>query len=239
MTGDSSFDELARRLASGDVSRGQALKLVGGALLGTALASFPGVTWANDCRRLGRECRRDSQCCSRNCVRRGDDKVCGCPAGQTRCGERCVNLNRNENHCGECFNRCDEGQECLGRVCQGGCPPGEPVCGNRCCDGGRECVGGVCQCPSGTTECTRTVGEGSTAPQCVPDCPSGQVLNTKRCECVVPTGGTNVGCICGDTSERVACFPSSTCPEFRDDRCREVCGSAGLVNTVCTPDDIC
>jgi hypothetical protein len=33
---ESTFDELARRLASGDVSRGQALKLVGGALLGAA-----------------------------------------------------------------------------------------------------------------------------------------------------------------------------------------------------------
>jgi hypothetical protein len=38
----SSFDELAKGLASGTVSRGKALRLVGGALLGTALASVPG-----------------------------------------------------------------------------------------------------------------------------------------------------------------------------------------------------
>src|SRR5215216_1672878 len=64
-----SLDELAKGLASGTLSRGKAIRLVGGALLGAALGSFPGVAWADDCRRLGRECRRDSQCCSKNCVR--------------------------------------------------------------------------------------------------------------------------------------------------------------------------
>ena len=55
-----SLDELAKGLASGTFSRGKAIRLVGGALLGAALASVPGVAWANDCRRLGRACRRDS-----------------------------------------------------------------------------------------------------------------------------------------------------------------------------------
>jgi hypothetical protein len=112
--GEHSLDELAKGLATGTFSRGKALRWMGGALLGAALASFPGVAWANDCRRLGRECRRDSQCCSRNCIRRGDDKVCGCPEGMSRCGDRCVNLKRNENHCRRCGNRCDDGEECVG-----------------------------------------------------------------------------------------------------------------------------
>src|ERR671911_2272707 len=92
-----SLDELAKGLATGTLSRGKAIRWMGGAILGAALASVPGVAWANDdCRRLGRECRRDSQCCSRNCIRRGDDKICGCPEGKTLCkkpgGEgRCVN----------------------------------------------------------------------------------------------------------------------------------------------------
>ena len=116
-TTESSLDELAKGLANGTLSRGKALRWMGGALLGAALASFPGVAWANDCRRLGRECRRDSQCCSRNCIRRGDDKVCGCPEGKTRCNDRCVNLQRNERHCGSCFNRCAEGQECVNGEC--------------------------------------------------------------------------------------------------------------------------
>jgi hypothetical protein len=128
----SSFDELAKGLATGTLSRGKAIRWMGGALLGAALASFPGVAWADDdCRRLGRECRRDSQCCSRNCIRRGDDKVCGCPEGKSRCKDRCVNLDRNENHCGECFNRCEEGQECVNGECGSpppACPPEEAPC---------------------------------------------------------------------------------------------------------------
>ena len=127
-----SLDELAKGLATGTVSRGKAIRWMGGALLGAALASVPGMAWADDCRRLGRECRRDSQCCSRNCIRRGDDKVCGCPEGKSRCNDRCVNLKTNERHCGECFNRCEDGEECVGGVCQGGGCPGTPLTEGEC-----------------------------------------------------------------------------------------------------------
>jgi hypothetical protein len=86
-----SFDELAKGLATGAVSRGKALRLVAGVLFGGVLASVPGIAWADDdCKRFGRRCTRDRQCCSRNCVRRGDDKSCGCPTGNLRCGGRCV-----------------------------------------------------------------------------------------------------------------------------------------------------
>jgi hypothetical protein len=132
-----SLDELAKGLATGNLSRGKAIRWMGGALLGAALASIPGVAWADDdCRRLGRGCRRDSQCCSKNCIRQGDEKVCGCPEGKTACNERCVNLDRNDNHCGECFNRCDEEVECIEGVCGGTectehiiCLVVEPTCG--------------------------------------------------------------------------------------------------------------
>jgi hypothetical protein len=167
-----SLDDLAKGLATGTLSRGKALRWMGGALLGTALASFPGVAWANDCRRLGRECRRDSQCCSRNCVRRGDDKVCGCPEGKRRCGDRCVNRETNENHCGSCFNSCEEGEECVDGECGGGCPSGRVPCATgtcgTCCLEGWECVEGVC-----TIVCT-------------PSCPEG-------CNCQLSAdGGANV-----------------------------------------------
>jgi hypothetical protein len=42
-----SFDELAKGLASGTLSRGKAIRWMGSALLGAALASVPGVAWAN------------------------------------------------------------------------------------------------------------------------------------------------------------------------------------------------
>ena len=134
------FDDLARGLATGTLSRGKAIRWMGGALLGAALASVPGVAWANDCRRLGRQCRRDSQCCSRNCIRQGDVKVCDCPEGKTACNERCVNLDRNDNHCGECFNRCAEDQECVDGMCRGDCPSGSTLIGTQCCPDAQVCV---------------------------------------------------------------------------------------------------
>ena len=145
---------------------------MGGALLGAALASVPGVALADDdCRRLGRECRRDSQCCTRNCIRRGDDKVCGCPEGQRRCNDRCVNLKANERHCGSCFNRCAEGQECVEGECQGGgCQSGTQECGAMVCQAGDTCVNG--QCVAGTctqlgTQCGTCTGEGGSTEFCI------------------------------------------------------------------------
>jgi hypothetical protein len=43
---DHSFDELTRGLASGTLSRGKALKLMGAALVGGTLASIPGIAGA-------------------------------------------------------------------------------------------------------------------------------------------------------------------------------------------------
>jgi hypothetical protein len=66
-TSNRSLDELAKGLANGTLSRGKAIRWMGGALLGAALASFPGVVWAKP--KPGK-CNKDSQCPS---------------------GERCVN----------------------------------------------------------------------------------------------------------------------------------------------------
>src|SRR5215211_4604175 len=44
--GERSFDELASGLASGNISRGKALRLMGAALVGGVLASIPGMAGA-------------------------------------------------------------------------------------------------------------------------------------------------------------------------------------------------
>jgi hypothetical protein len=70
-----SFDELARGLASGDISRRRALRLMGAALVGGALASLGlGEAGADPpgCKREGKNCKRDTQCCSGNC----DSGIC-------------------------------------------------------------------------------------------------------------------------------------------------------------------
>jgi hypothetical protein len=69
-----SFDELARELASGSLSRRKALRLMGAALVGGALASIPGIaSAAPKPKPAGRKCKEDSQCQTGVCV----NGVCG------------------------------------------------------------------------------------------------------------------------------------------------------------------
>src|SRR4051794_22305460 len=163
------FDELARGLADGSVTRGKALRLMGSALVGTALASVPGVAWAND------RCPEGESRCNDRCVNlQTNERHCGscrnrCGSTQTCCGGRYVNLKRSERHCGSCSNRCEEGQECIDGVCGGGCP-------------------------SGTVECLEV---GNT---CVPECPDGQIVDCPTSQCFP------------------ACTPDQPC-------CRECCCS--------------
>ena len=175
-----SFDELTKGLGTGAVSRRQALRWLGGALVGAALASVPGVAWADDDR-----CSEGLTRCGDRCVNlQTNERHCGscsnrCASNQTCCKGRCVNLQRNERHCGGCFSRCPEGEECVGGVCQ--CPSGTTLCGGACmsnvCPQGQVFNTSTCQCecPSGTTLC---------GGNCVANCPSGQTLNTSTCKCV-------------------------------------------------------
>jgi hypothetical protein len=65
--GASSFDELAVGLSSGTLSRGKALRLMGAALVGGALASIPGIAWAKP-KPAGAKCTHDKQCASGLCL---------------------------------------------------------------------------------------------------------------------------------------------------------------------------
>ena len=70
-TTESSFDELASGLASGSLTRGKAFRLMGAALVGGTLTSFGmGEAGADPpgCKRNGKKCKKDSQCCSGACV---------------------------------------------------------------------------------------------------------------------------------------------------------------------------
>jgi hypothetical protein len=118
-TTESSFDELTRGLASGTLSRGRALRLMGAALVGGTLGSL-GISKAaaEDDR-----CSEGQTRCGERCVNlKTNERHCGscrnrCGSNQTCCKGRCVNLQRNERHCGSCFNRCAEGQECVNGEC--------------------------------------------------------------------------------------------------------------------------
>jgi hypothetical protein len=210
------------------------------------------MAWADDCRRLGRECRRDSQCCSKNCVRWGDHKVCGCPEGKTRCGVRCVNLDRNERHCGECFNRCEEGEECVAGECQGegGCPPGTTECGTQCCQTGETCLQGLACCPNaqvcgtgtsaiccpsaatcvdGFCECDDP-GSLACGDQCVA-CEGGTV-NSETCLCECPSGTTLIGSTCCPNAQLCGTGTSATCCAAGQECVDGVCSGG---EPICTP----
>jgi hypothetical protein len=117
-----SFDELARGLASGDISRRRVLRLMGAALVGGTLASLGIGEAAADppgCKRNGKKCKRDTQCCSGNCE--GGTCAAGCPPFR-------VELSN-----GTCAFPCGNTPvDCLECGCVGGCvrafpppPPGE------------------------------------------------------------------------------------------------------------------
>src|ERR687889_2866807 len=70
MAKDSFFDELARGLADGSITRCKALRLMGAAVVGGTLGSLGMSEAGSDppgCKRNGKTCTRNVQCCSGNC----------------------------------------------------------------------------------------------------------------------------------------------------------------------------
>ena len=51
---------------------------------------------------------------------------------KSRCGGQCVNLENDENHCGECGKQCKHGK-CKGGVCKNECGS-KTKCGDSCVD---------------------------------------------------------------------------------------------------------
>jgi hypothetical protein len=111
-TGASSFDELAVGLSSGTLSRGKALRLMGAARVGGALASIPGIAWAKP-KPAGSKCKHDRQCQSRSCF---NGRCCGTPCFTFCCPDGCGCLvpDNAEIQCGQqCpLNECDFVTDC-------------------------------------------------------------------------------------------------------------------------------
>jgi hypothetical protein len=93
-----SFDALATGLASGSISRGRALRLMGAALVGGTLTSLGlgGVAAADPpgCKRNGKKCKGNDQCCSGNCSSGTCAAACrsfgeSCTADIQCCGGNC------------------------------------------------------------------------------------------------------------------------------------------------------
>jgi hypothetical protein len=162
------FDELASGLASGSISRGRALRLIGAALVGGTLASLGIREAAADppgCKRNGKHCKNDEQCCSRNCEGGKCAAACLSNGGTCTANDQC------------CSRRC------AGGMCAEPCPAGTVLlCNGTCaktCTSDADCTGcrfecateaasvpprSLCSNPTDSpTPCTTSCG-----------CPSGQ-----------------------------------------------------------------
>jgi hypothetical protein len=162
--GDLSLDELAKGLATGTLSRGKALRLMGAALVGGALASIPGIAMAKP-RPAGSKCNHNHQCASGNCE------------GGT-CAAACVPI------AGTCSanNQCCSGR-CAGGTCAEPCSSDRVLLSNGTC--AKPCTSGV-DCPPCSVRCDLassldvsycTTGNATPLQGCPNgdiDCPEGQ-----------------------------------------------------------------
>jgi hypothetical protein len=198
-TAELSFDELAKDVASGTLSRRKALRMLGAALVGSALASIPGVAWADKGGNL--ECVK---CCKEKygpgrelgqCISAGARGECpvtcdgnggGCPSGTTLCGGNCVSTDCPSSgqtlNPSTCKCECPAGQTCCNGACRDlFCGPNEGLLNLRTC----QCE--PCQDPDQVL-CNGT---------CVNNaCGLDQVFNYTTCQC------ESVTCVqCGANSQ--------------------------------------
>jgi hypothetical protein len=152
------FDAIARALATGDVSRRQSLRQLGGLLGAAVLASFgigcapeaatgpaagrPLLRGGPPCRAEGRKCRSASQCCNGNCV---NGRCSRCPEGDSPCSvAQCCGAGTSCCITGSVHTCCNPGSSCC---------TGTGGSGVDCCGPDQTCNNGECVCPAGTTRC--------------------------------------------------------------------------------------
>jgi hypothetical protein len=167
-TRERTFDELAKSLADGKLSRRKALRMLGAAVMGGVLASVPGMAWAAKPTCAGGATKCGSKCCPDSTYVCSKGK-CACPAGTTPIGNTCC---QNAQVCGSSCG-CPTGQSCVNGGCV--CPAATPTycaatntcvdiqtdpanCGgcNQTCTEGQGCADGTCQdiCPAVSCCCS-------------------------------------------------------------------------------------
>ncbi len=181
-----------------------------------------------------------------------DVPVAACPADQTRCEGRCVDMAIDRSNCGACGRTCATGQVCVASACRTSCPAGQTVCGGRCvsinsdsfncgacaaeCPTGQVCSEGACalRCAAPLTECGGAAsGDGGVARRCADtrnDRENCGACGT-RCEAgqVCEGGACVVSCVAGET----VC--SGRCIDTQTDRAHcGACGMACAAGQICT-----
>ena len=208
MNGETRFDDLARELASGDISRRSALKrLVGGALgIGAAIAPSGGAeAMGGGC--PGDRVKCNGRCCPKNA--RCKNGRCRCKRGFTKCNRKCVDLETSVNHCGACGIVCAAGESCVAGTCV---PPLQCTTDADCddglfCNGLETCVAGTCvpgtppNCDDGISCTADSCNEALSACINTPNdaaCSSGNQCTSETCDpaqgCVSAPVGAGTAC---------------------------------------------
>jgi hypothetical protein len=213
---DYSLDDLAKGLAHGTISRLEAVRLMGAALVGGALASVPGFAWAQPERRRV----PSSAACEEYCIQ-------VFPAGS----ERAQCISQGAQGSGPCYE-CNVANVVLDVRPFAGpnfqCPPHQvfepnPETGT-CC---HECGPNAIACPDG--------GEARRLDCYVLpyDCQNGGTFDASNCQCICPPGTVN----CFDFNGA-----PGRCANLQTDRdtcgscdhsCQTVSQTAVCVNGVC------
>jgi hypothetical protein len=181
-------------------------------MLGSTAAQ--GEVAARSCGGGKQRCRRDDDCCSGfNCY----NGRCACAdEWKTACKTICVNLKKDNKHCGRCGNTCKGELECGNKKCRcldrskskcgTECPDiktsnkhcGE--CGNQC-KGDLTCLNGKCGCTDTTlkqcgTVCTNTETDVKNCGSCGKKCAGDQQCTNGKCGCA--SGQSICGGYCVD-----------------------------------------
>jgi hypothetical protein len=188
-TEENSLDDLAKGLASGAITRVQALKLVGVAILSTmlSLSSFPTRASAQEA------CDPDKVLCGSDCC--APEDCCGatcCGPSEDCCGTTC----------------CDAAEQCCGDdLC---CGPAEDCCSGTCCEAGKVCSATKCVCPPeritcGSECCDPVVEICGEDGQCHnPFCESCQAQGYSHC-CQAMRNGVLINEACCGAGEGMCC----------------------------------
>jgi hypothetical protein len=210
-----SFDDLAKGMASGTVSRRTALRWMGGALVGAALAAVPGAAWAQAPTPAG------NSACARFCHQifpPGGPEAGQCTSQGAQGGGPCYSCTPGIGPGPHFTPQCGPNEEFDPETCEcvSGCPPGTTLCGNTCvdlstdrhncgacsneCDVRNICQNGECVCGR---ELVPVCGPGGVrGPQC---CSPAAFCVANLCHCP-----TNV-VFCDPDRNFACCSPEEVC----------------------------